>query len=160
MMEFYSVMAAPRYVIKPADIQFIPTGGGNFQKRVQKGITVEFEPLDHVSQGIPWHGVHLATRNGRVRGRFRTNDPDLALALRQHPAYGTEFIAVSETGKELVDEDYFFMDLPDGQVLFLPTGRKFKSRAGSEGWKQSKEFNEIMESIRKDEFEKFQSQHT
>lgn len=159
-MEFYSVMAAPRYVIKPADIEYIPTGGGQFQKLVQKGTTVEFEPLDYASAGIPWHGVHLTTRDNKVRGRFKTSDPALIVSLRQHPKYGQEFIAVSEDGKELVDDDYYFNELPDGQVRFLLTGRVFKNRQGAEGWKQSKEYQEVMADMRKKELTSFRAQHT
>ncbi len=147
-MEFYSTMASARYVLVPSSLDFIPVEGGKFHRKRTQGITVEFEPLDPASEGIPWHGVNLVPRGGRVRGRFVTDDPDLINALREHPKYGKDFIAVAEDGRELVDEDYYFITLPDGRVMFTLTGRKFANMQGAKGWKQSKEFQEAIEKER------------
>jgi len=144
-MEFYSIPARLRLVIEPSDIQYIPTGGGKFQTRVIKGTTVEFEPIDAASQGLPWASRNLVARDGVVRGRYKTNDPDLINRLREDTRYGVSYIAVTEDGRDLIDEDYYFIDLPDGRTMFTLTRKIFKSRQGAMGYKQSAEYKEAMD---------------
>jgi len=147
-MQFFSVNARQRLVLKTSSVEMLKMEDGTYHQKKVPGLTVEFEPTDPASQGFVWYGSALQTHDGRIRGTYSTNDSTIINLLRTHPAYGSTFIGVDADGAELVNEDYFFMDMPDGSVMFTLTGKRFQDRRGAMGWKQSNAFKAAIDKVR------------
>lgn len=137
-MVFLHKAGRGRVVLTQSVFDFKKVAGQEGDTRVPKwGKTVEFQPMKANA------GLRL---NGKTwRGHKDLQDGELSALLMQHQNYGVDFIAMSEDGGEAELIDTFFESKPDGSVYCWVTDRTFINSQGAAGHKDSKQFQEAVQ---------------
>ena len=148
-MLFLSRGKSPSILMVPGFEEIVETIHGNIP-RVKKPIWLRFSPASQPFEapGLPTqHGTGKAwgyLETGHASRQIRMPEQEVIDFLLQHSSHGVEFIGISEDGKEIENDEAYFVPEGDGGYFCKLCDSHLKNAQGKAGHAKSNAHKEAI----------------